>query len=716
MKYLIIIFLYCSSCLVLASEKTDSLWTVWQDETIPVIDRVNAINDIAGEFYRSKSDSAKVLAEMGLEAAEKAGYLNGVYRSKFLIGQSLYYKGERDEAMMVLQNLLESIQIKSKEDLKIQADVEYFLGIRYMLRGLYSKALELCFKSLDHYTKLQDKDGLISSHVGLNYIYKNQGLYEQSRAHLSVADSIALAIQDTTAHYVVIGNLAVVLSLEGKFDESDSLHYLVMENDRKIGNISGIALTYNNIGWNYEIREDYEKAREYYTKSLELSTQINYDFYINIARSNLSRMALKLGDPQEAVRQALPVYEKAISMSDIRRQEESLNVLHKAYASIGNFSQAYSHLLKYIEIRDSIRNDNNVQEATTKELQYHFEKEQLTDSINFAKQQQISHLQLKQQESELQNEAQFRYFLFVGLGLAVLFGIFIFNRFKVTSKQKVIIEDAHHALEEKNQEIMDSITYAKRIQNAILPPSKLVKEYLNNSFILYKPKDVVAGDFYWMEPYGDKVLFAAADCTGHGVPGAMVSVICNNGLNRSVREFGLTDPGEILTKTRELVIKEFEKSEDEVKDGMDIALVSLELRASAESENETPHSHSASHSILKYAGAHNPLWVIRKGSSEVEEYKADKQPIGVHDNPVPFATNTVQLNSGDCFYIFSDGFADQFGGEKGKKYKSTNFKQLLLSIQDQPIEKQRELIDKAFEMWRGNLEQIDDLCIIGVQV
>jgi serine phosphatase RsbU (regulator of sigma subunit) len=243
---------------------------------------------------------------------------------------------------------------------------------------------------------------------------------------------------------------------------------------------------------------------------------------------------------------------------------------------------------------------------------------------------------------------------------------------------------------------MDSINYAKRIQSAILPPTKLVKEYLPESFILFKPKDIVAGDFYWMEHKEDKVLFAACDCTGHGVPGAMVSVVCNNGLNRSVREYGLTDPAEILDKTREIVISEFEKSEDEVKDGMDIALCSLEGNT------------------LKYAGAHNPLWIIRNG--EIIETKANKQPIGKFDKQLPYTSHTFELEKGDSIYIFSDGYVDQFGGEKGKKFKPKTFRNLLLSIQDKTMEEQRFLIDKAFEEWRDNLEQVDDVCVIGVRI
>lgn len=260
------------------------------------------------------------------------------------------------------------------------------------------------------------------------------------------------------------------------------------------------------------------------------------------------------------------------------------------------------------------------------------------------------------------------------------------------------LKQKHNQLTESHREIRESITYAKRIQNAILPPQKLVKEYIPQSFVIYKPKDVVAGDFYWMTHVENKILFAAADCTGHGVPGAMVSVICNGGLNRSVNEFGLTDPGKILDKTRELVLQEFEKSEEDMNDGMDIALCSLEGNN------------------LIYAGANNSIWIIRKDSKEIEEIKADKQPIGDYRHPKPFTSHEVKLDTGDTFYIFSDGYVDQFGGERGKKYKSINFKRFLLSIQDFKMEEQRTLIDDNFEQWKNGFEQVDDVCVIGVRV
>ena len=261
-----------------------------------------------------------------------------------------------------------------------------------------------------------------------------------------------------------------------------------------------------------------------------------------------------------------------------------------------------------------------------------------------------------------------------------------------------IIIQQKEKMELKNKEITDSINYAKRIQAAILPTNSMLKKHLPDSFVIYKPKDIVAGDFYWLEKKEELIIFAAADCTGHGVPGAMVSVICNNALNRSVREFNLSDPGKILDKTREIVISEFEKSDDEVKDGMDISLCCY---------------HSATMELF-WAGANNPLWIINeKGLSEL---KADKQPIGKYTDPKPYTTHRIQLKKNELIFIFTDGYQDQFGGAKGKKFKASNMKELFLKNKERPMQEQELIVGDTFESWKGTLEQIDDVCVIGIRI
>lgn len=284
--------------------------------------------------------------------------------------------------------------------------------------------------------------------------------------------------------------------------------------------------------------------------------------------------------------------------------------------------------------------------------------------------------------------------ILITTGSIILFVALFFWNFKF-KKEVVLRKQSEDELKIKHEEITDSINYAKRIQRAILPSERLISDLLSNSFVLYLPKDVVAGDFYWLEKTDNEILFAVADCTGHGVPGAMVSVVCNNALNRAVKEYKCTIPGEILDKTRSLIIEEFEKSEEEVKDGMDIALCSLVGDK------------------LTYAGAHNPLLIVRNG--ELIEIKANKQPIGKYDKLQAFTTHEVQLQKGDRIYLFSDGYIDQFGGEFGKKLKSKYFKELILSFQAKTIEHQKELFENAFKNWKGNYDQVDDICLIGIE-
>ena len=324
-------------------------------------------------------------------------------------------------------------------------------------------------------------------------------------------------------------------------------------------------------------------------------------------------------------------------------------------------------------------------------------------------------------KAELKQRAIVLYSVLAGLLIVLVFAGFVFRSLRIRNKQNKIIVAQKEVVEEKQREILDSIEYALRIQTAILPPTRIVKQYLENSFILYKPKDIVAGDFYWMETINDLVLFAACDCTGHGVPGAMVSVVCHNALNRAVREFGLTEPAKILDKTAEIVIENFSKSEEDIKDGMDISLVSLK------------YSSQNSKIEIEWAGANNPLWIVKRVESgewkadsnsqfstlnyQLIETKADKQPIGMNEDSKPFTNHTFTLNSGDTIYLFTDGFADQFGGDTGeKKLTRKRFKELLLSIQNKPLAEQCIASDNFIVDYRKQVEQIDDILVMGVRV
>lgn len=284
------------------------------------------------------------------------------------------------------------------------------------------------------------------------------------------------------------------------------------------------------------------------------------------------------------------------------------------------------------------------------------------------------------------------------------------DRTREVVEQKEIIEEVYH-------EIQDSITYAQRLQQAILPKLSEVEKCFKEYFILFKPKDIVSGDFYWFEHKDGISYIASADCTGHGVPGAMVSVVCSNALNQSLNEFKFSNPSDILNKTRDLVIETFSKSGENVKDGMDIALCAFDHQKQ----------------LLHYSGANNPLWIVRKNEYLTEEQlneksscigdefslietKADKQPVGLYAGMTPFEQTTIELKEGDTFYFFTDGYADQFGGEKGKKLKYRPFKQILLDSSKMSLSEQFPFISNSFEEWKGQFDQVDDVCVIGVRL
>lgn len=683
---------------------SDSLWNTWEDENAPDTTRLKALKKYLDGYLFTIPDSAIYYAEIMHDYAEKRGEIEYVSAAFQRQGIAHQINGDYDQAIHFYNRSLEVDRMRGFK--KGIANNLNNIGIIYENQGNLPKALEYYSESLKIKEEIGNKEGILGALNNLGNIYSNLGEYEsaiknykqsiQLAEELGLLDDLALAQNNLGATYLELGQDSLAMDF---FQQSLSIR-------EENGDDIEIAESLINIGYVYSEWGKNDRAMEYYMRSLSMFEEIGYEKGVAMCLSNIGNIYYE----QKQYNQALSYGQRSLKiLLNIGSVEDNLAqtalLLSKTNKAIGKYKQSLEMFELYVSTRDSIESAQNKKEVIRQQYKYTYEKQATADSVAFAKEKEIADVQIEKQNAELRANRNRQFALIGGLVLIAVFAFFMYNRFKVTNKQKLIIENAHSELEEKNQEILDSITYAKRIQTAILPPDKLVKSYLTDSFILYKPKDIVAGDFYWIEKQHNHILFAAADCTGHGVPGAMVSVICNNGLNRSVREFGLSEPGAILDKTRKLVIAEFEKSEEEVKDGMDIALCSLRMG-----------NDNNAHSILQYAGAHNSLWMIRKGSGELEEIKADKQPIGKYAEAKPFTTHEITLQPGDTIYTFSDGFADQFGGDKGKKFKAKNFKSLLISIQNEPMNLQKVLIEEAFENWRGNLEQLDDVCVIGVRV
>lgn len=289
-------------------------------------------------------------------------------------------------------------------------------------------------------------------------------------------------------------------------------------------------------------------------------------------------------------------------------------------------------------------------------------------------------------------------FCFLSCGLLALAGYIIYTYVKRNNAYKKELKKAKNETESKNNEIIGSITYAKRIQDSILPKKERINTLFDESFVIYEPKDIVAGDFYWMKEIDGFIFMAVADCTGHGVPGAMVSMTCSGALTRSVIEFGLRQPASILDKCREIIMESFDGGDIEVFDGMDICLCRFDktLRQA------------------EYAGAHNPLLIYRNG--EIKMINADRQPVARYVKAQPFTNHEVKLLKGDQLFFYTDGYIDQFGGEKGKKFMLRNFHKVILANARLPLKEQGGILLDTLRKWQGDFDQIDDICIIGVKI
>jgi serine phosphatase RsbU (regulator of sigma subunit) len=296
------------------------------------------------------------------------------------------------------------------------------------------------------------------------------------------------------------------------------------------------------------------------------------------------------------------------------------------------------------------------------------------------------------------------YSVYVLILVSCIFLIVWWNGRRLRAKAIELTEEvrkATHTITEKQKEIIDSITYAKRIQRAMLPHRKDIWAAFPQSFVLFKPKDIVSGDFYFFHKNNQSVFIAVADCTGHGVPGAFMSMVGAGKLNDAVSQS--TDTSEILSllnKGIKTALKQSDSAES-TRDGMDIALCSVDI------ENR----------IVQYAGANRPLWIIRKGQTEVEETKATKKAIGglTEDNQ-HFESHVLKLQQGDTFYICTDGYADQFGGQTGKKLMTKKLKEVIIEIQNKSMKEQEQYLDNFVENWKAGTEQVDDILVIGIRI
>lgn len=572
----------------------------------------------------------------------------------------------------------------------------------------YDESIKIHFEAIElskkNNLKLEEADAYIS----LSYLYLNLKKNNEAEKYLFDAEKIYLEINDKELLANCYNAFGTFYKNQEEYNKAIEYHTKSLEIRKELKDSLGMSFSFNNIGIVHKQMEDYNTALTYYKESLKIKEKLN-----NVkgqAGSNINISDILL--TQKKYAEAAKYVEKGILLADSAKAQLFLSIgyqkAHSIFAGLGRMDKAYEYSQKYNQLYEKLYNESSNRAITEMETKYASEK----------KQREIEMLNAQNEINQMQlDKANNLKKIFIAGSFLILIVIFaLFFGFNSKRKALKMQQEINQKLEEKNEKILhqsliieqknkditDSINYAKRIQEALMPSKTEINKHHPNSFMFYLPRDIVSGDFYWYTRIGSYSIFALADCTGHGVPGALMSMIGINLLNQIVKEGDVTSPGVALKMLDNKINQTFNIHRNEEltsSDGMDIALIAY--------NEETK--------VLQYSGANRPLLVTKQ--NELIEVKPTKHSIGGVSAAVKhFEDHEIKLEKDSNIYLFSDGYTDQFGGEKGKKLKYKPFKDFLVSIIDKPMNEQGEIVAKKFFDWKNNLEQIDDICVMGIRV
>ena len=691
--------------------------------------KVNTLNLLAQQYISSqaypKTDSC---VQEATKLAEKLNFKKGLANSFSTIGVSFFKQDNYPDA---LKNHLAALKIRKELNDKTGVSVSYSsIGGIYREQGDYPNALDCLFNSLKIKEELGNKNSIAKTFVQIGFAYDDQGDHTKALDYYLKALKISEELGDKALQENAIGHMGIAYSYQAEinpnsskkeefFNKALNSYFKALKLAQEVGNKSGIANNVGNIGAAFKEMatssftplsvnstgkatrgELQSKALVYFLKALKLDKELENENGVAIWLSNIGSLYIETGKFKEAeqyIKRAIALDSTLGVVNGLRLDEEALSHL---YDITGRHKEALIHFKKSMALKDSLFNLENKKQLVQKEMNYEFEKKEAITKAENEKIQAIAEEKNRRQEIITLSVA-------FGLLLMLLFAGFIFRSLRITRKQKQIIEIKNsetelqkRIIEEKNKDITDSIHYAKRIQDALLRDEEHTSMHLPEHFILFLPKDIVSGDFYWGAEKQGYWYFAAVDCTGHGVPGAVMSMLGISFLNDIISLEQALSPAEILNRLRDRVVSELRQTGESggSKDGMDISLCRLDMKTNA----------------LQWAGANNSLNLIQNGQLGI--VKADKQPIGYHPNSHPFTNREIQLQKGDSIYLYSDGYADQFGGAKGKKFKYKQLDELIIAYKLLPMNEQKKMLKKHFVEWKGLLEQVDDVCVFGVRV
>ncbi|MDF2447991.1 MAG: protein serine/threonine phosphatase [Bacteroidota bacterium] len=633
-------------------------------------------------------------AKSGYELSKKLNFKKGEYTNSFTMGKTYIMTSDYKNALyhfdMIIQGANPDYPI-------LYASALSATGTVYIKKADYPKAMDYLLKSLSIKEDLKDTSGIINTRANIGNLYAK--MKEPKKAILEYRKCAELAKltgnqKDLLNSYINIGNVCVFLN---KMDSSN--YYL--EKALSIAQLrkddQSIAIILGNLSLNYLDMKLFDKAEHSLIRVIEINQKIGNQEFVANSYTALSDVYFHQKKFVLATRYAEEGVRLSNELGTTTTYMDALEMLYKIKKAVGDDKNALIFYEKMIRIKDSITNDENKKEITKKELQFEFDKKEAL--LNAEKEKETA---LANKEKRIQKIII--YSISLGFLLLLILAGVIFNNLRKNKKQNKIITEQKAVVEEKQKEILDSIHYAKLIQHALLASDSLLNEKLNeynskNYFVLFKPKDIVSGDFYWAthKETNDSFYLSVSDSTGHGVPGAFMSLLNISFLNEAINEKNIQSPNEVFNHVRKRLIESMEDRQD----GMDSILVRLKK------VNGTLH--------IEYAAANNTPLLIKNKGKEVIKLPVDKMPVGKGSKSDAFKSYSVILEKGDILYLYTDGYADQFGGSEGKKFKYKQLQEFLVLIHELPMEEQESKLEKKIEEWKGTMEQVDDICVFGIR-
>ncbi|MEW6469307.1 MAG: tetratricopeptide repeat protein, partial [Bacteroidota bacterium] len=642
------------------------------------------------------SEEALKIWKQGVMLAKKhklSKPLGYFYRER---GIYYYNNGSFDTALVYMDSLYQ-VGMAARDSSLIGKSLDNMGGINFMRKD-YNKSLECYLKGLRYYEGRKDM-GIPGIYVNIGLLYQRIDNNMLAVKYLEAAIKAAQEYSDTSVIVKAYNNLGIMEREKKAYDKALSYFRQALRMAEPAGLKEDMSDLYHNIGTLFISRGDYRQALVYAEKAMKITMEMGRDFGLIDSYTIFGEIYLKMKNYKEAEKYLFMAEAEGIKYEFYDQLVIIYTHLARLYDETGNDSRKADMLERSIASSDSAMVRNNLEAMQNLQLQFSVFMKEREDSIKRAEQARVYQLEIDQQNQRLRSQ---RIYLSGGVLVLVLALATAFISYRAYTNKKTANEEINKQktiIEVKNKEILDSINYAKRLQDAIIPSRELIKSCFPGHFVFYRPKDIVSGDYYWVSQQGDHSLIAAIDCTGHGVPGAFLSIIAGNALNKIVNERREVLPASILYQLHDEVKSTLGRDAG-MNDGMDVSLCSYNKKTGK----------------LLYAGARNAMYLFRNGA--MEEYSAAKRSIGetIEAKVVPFTNTTLELKQGDIFYLFTDGYVDQFGGPKGKKYKYKKLKESLSSLAPLPVAEQEMKLHRDFEDWKGNMEQVDDVLVIGVRV